>query len=198
MAKVISKNVEKSFNIKKSKFLVFAYYVTNKDEIKLLINSLWKQYPDASHICYGYILDDNTYYFSDDGEPSGCAGQPIYNAIKTSGINYCLVCAVRYFGGIKFGPGPLRQTFRDITIDTLKEAKLIDISIKDIIEVEIPLSESKKWINTLSILIIDKRYDSNNVVLTLAGSKEELVYRLYNSGLKVLSIKEKQIVKNEK
>jgi len=195
MLKTIAKNIKKQFAIKKSKFLVFAYYVTNKEEIKSFINDLWKEYPDASHICYGYILDDNTYYFSDDGEPSGCAGQPIYNAIKNSGLNYCLVCVVRYFGGIKFGPGPLRQTFRDVSLDTLKEANLIDISIKDIIEVEIPLSESKKWINSLSILIIDKRFDSESVVLTLAGSKEELVSRLYNSGLKILSIKEKQIIK---
>jgi len=191
----MNKNLESSFTIKKSKFFVFAYYVTNKEEIKSLIDDLWKKYPDASHICYGYILDDKTYYYSDDGEPNGCAGQPIYNAIKTSGINYCLVCVVRYFGGIKFGPGPLRQTFRDVTLDTLKLAQLTNIAIKDIIEVEIPLSLSKKYINSFSILIIDKKYNQDNVILTLAGSKEELVSRLYNSGLKILSIKEKQIVK---
>jgi len=197
MFKVLDKNITNSFTIKKSKFLTFGYYVTNKEEIKDIIDGLKKQYPDASHICYGYILDNNTYYFTDGGEPSGTAGQPIYNAIKNSDINYCLFVVIRYFGGIKFGPGPLKKTFRDVTLDTLNKAKLVEASLKDVIEVEASLSNSKQTIKNLSIYIIHKKYTSENVKLTLAGSKEELVELIMNLKLTVKSIKEKQIVKNK-
>lgn len=198
MYQILSKNISNKFTIKKSKFFSFGYYVTSKEQVKQLIDNTWNEYPDASHVCYGYILDDNTFYYSDDGEPSGCAGLPIYNAIKSSNLNYCLVIVVRYFGGIKFGPGPLRQTFRDITLDTLKQAEIDYAARKNIIEVEVSLSESKKYINSFSTLIIDKKFTPENVILTLAGSKEELVSRLLPSKLKVLSIKENQIVRIKK
>lgn len=194
MFKILKNNTSSSFTIKKSKFLTFGFFIKDKDEVKNILNDMKKQYPDASHICYAYVLDDNTYYYTDNGEPSGTAGISIYNAIKSFNLNYCLFIVVRYFGGIKFGPGPLKKTFKEVTIDTLNVANMKDAHLGDIIEIEVPLSISKKIISNLMINIVDKRYTSESVVLTLAGSKEELVYKLEKLDVKILNIKEKQVI----
>ena len=54
------------------------------NEAKEILKQMHNEYPDASHICYAYILDDsaNNYYYSDDGEPNKTAGFPIYNAVE--------------------------------------------------------------------------------------------------------------------
>jgi len=42
-------------------------------------------------------------FSSDAGEPSGSAGTPVLNAIRSSGLDYVMVVVVRYFGGILLG-----------------------------------------------------------------------------------------------
>lgn len=83
------------------------------------VEHLTKTYPDARHICYGYILGDpkNTTHagFDDDGEPNGTAGRPILNVLQHKGIGNVLVAVVRYFGGIKLGAGGLTRAYATAT-----------------------------------------------------------------------------------
>ena len=79
------------------------------------VEQLRRQYPDARHVCYGYIIGDpnNTTSagFDDDGEPSGTAGKPILNVLQYKAIGNCLLAVVRYFGGIKLGAGGLTRAY---------------------------------------------------------------------------------------
>ena len=47
------------FKDKGSKFLAFAYPVSDEDEVKEILEKLRKQYYDARHHCYAYILGKN-------------------------------------------------------------------------------------------------------------------------------------------
>lgn len=192
--KVLNNDIQTTYTIKKSKFLCFGYLISNKDNVTSIIKSLKKDYPDASHICYAYVLDDKTYYFTDAGEPSGTAGQPIYNALKTNDINYCLFVVIRYFGGIKFGPGPLRQTYRDVTLDTIKQAKLKECVYADVISIEVPYDQIKKVSNSLRLFIKNKSFKNEKAILTLVGDKKTILGCLNNLHIKPTSIKEKQVV----
>lgn len=73
--------------IKKSEFLGFAYPITDREQLMFHVEQLRTQYPDARHICYGYIIGDpnNTTSagFDDDGEPGGTAGKPILTSYST-------------------------------------------------------------------------------------------------------------------
>lgn len=103
------------YEIKKSTFLGFGYPIDSRDELMFHAEQLRKQYPDARHVCYGYIIGDpnNTTSagFDDDGEPSGTAGRPILNVLQHKAIGDCVVFVVRYFGGIKLGAGGLVRAY---------------------------------------------------------------------------------------
>lgn len=192
--KILSTSVNNSFTIKKSKFVCFGYFINSKDEAKDIINAIKKQYPDASHICYAYILDDKTFYYTDGGEPSGTAGKPIYGALLSLKLNYTLCVVVRYFGGIKFGPGPLRSTFKDVALQTLSNAKTKTCEVKDVIQIKVPYSQIKSITNTFKSSIIKKQFDKEFVVLNLAGDKNNLIKRLESLKIKPIKIKENQVV----
>lgn len=192
--KVLQSNINSSFSIKKSKFLCFGFFVDSKESVKRIISQLKTKYSDASHICYAYILDDQTYYFTDGGEPSGTAGQPIYNVLKTNNINYCLFVVIRYFGGIKFGPGPLRATFRDVTINTLKSASFKISMIADLVEVEIPYNQMTRVNRILKPFVYKQEYKKEFANLTLVGHKDIIIKQLNLIKIKPKSIKEKQVV----
>ena len=70
--------------VEKSKFLCFAIPVFSKADIIGRLESFRRQYPDATHICYAYVINDDGVQekYSDDGEPSGTAGYPICMVLK--------------------------------------------------------------------------------------------------------------------
>lgn len=192
--KVLRSSIKSSFTIKKSKFLCLGFFIKSKEDVKVLINKLKKEYPDASHICYSYILDEKTFYFTDGGEPSGTAGKPIYSALQKFKLNYTLFVVIRYFGGIKFGPGPLRSTFKDVAIQTLSAALLKDAILTDIIQIHIPYSKSKIILSKLKPYITQQQYKKEFIVVDLAGKKEQVLTILNNIDIQPIVVKENQVV----
>ena len=94
------KNLETSeLEIKKSKFITKLFRVNNIDEVNTILNNVKKEYSDATHCCYAYIVD-NIKKSSDDGEPGGTAGIPILQVLEIQNLNYVLCVVIRYFGGI--------------------------------------------------------------------------------------------------
>jgi uncharacterized YigZ family protein len=93
---------------KGSRFIAFGFPVENEEEIKMHLNELRQQFPDATHHCYAYKLGQN-YRANDDGEHNNSAGLPIYRQILSSGLDQLLIVVVRYFGGKKLGiPGLIK------------------------------------------------------------------------------------------
>ena len=82
--KTIKENVTQDIEEKRSKFIANAYYVENVDEAEKIIKMVKKQYYDANHNCYAYIVKANQVVkrFSDDGEPNGTAGSPIFERLR--------------------------------------------------------------------------------------------------------------------
>lgn len=111
--------------IKKSKFLGFAYKVENVEDVEKYINNLKTEHKKAKHICYAYIIKNpHQEKFFDDGEPSGTAGRPILNVLQKQNKENILVCVVRYFGGIKLGAGGLLRAYTKCASETLKQNNL--------------------------------------------------------------------------
>ncbi|WPB54370.1 YigZ family protein [Mycoplasmopsis verecunda] len=110
--------------VKKSTFLGYVYDISSKDEVKQILANLKKQHKKARHICYAYLIKQNgveTAGFSDDGEPKGTAGKPIYDLINLKGVSNVLVVVVRYFGGILLGAGGLIRAYRDSASITINK-----------------------------------------------------------------------------
>ncbi len=96
--------------IQKSKFITVLYPIHNIEEVKEALLEAKKEFPNATHYCYAYILDQNERR-SDDGEPSKTAGMPMLNVLKMQDYQHILAIVVRYFGGIKLGAGGLVRAY---------------------------------------------------------------------------------------
>lgn len=109
---------------KGSKFLAFAYPVSSEAAIKEHLEALRKEYFDARHHCYAWMLGPGKQRFraADDGEPNHSAGDPILGQIRSRDLTDILVVVVRYFGGIKLGVGGLINAYKLAAEDALQQA----------------------------------------------------------------------------
>ena len=123
----IKNNIDNTIIIKKSKFITKLYKINNLNEINTILENLKKEYRDATHICYAYILN-GIQKCSDDGEPSKTAGMPILNVLKKQGLNYILAVVIRYFGGIKLGAGGLTRAYSNSIIEALNIAEIVELT----------------------------------------------------------------------
>lgn len=124
----IKNNSIKEITIKNSKFITLLYKVYSLEDIKNTLVNVKTLYPNATHYCYAYILN-NEKKSSDDGEPSGTAGTPILNILESNNLNYVLSIVVRYFGGIKLGSSSLIRAYSRSVKEAIKEnilTKLIE------------------------------------------------------------------------
>jgi uncharacterized YigZ family protein len=125
--KTIETRAKGSYRDRGSRFFAFACPVSNKEEIRSVLDELRKEYHDARHHCYAYMLgaDADDYRANDDGEPAGSAGQPILGQIRSKGLSNVLVVVVRYFGGTLLGVGGLIKAYRTAAADALQNARVI-------------------------------------------------------------------------
>ncbi len=130
----IEKPSEGLFKEKGSKFIARAFPVYQEEEIKTILKQLRKEYYDARHHCYAYILnpDKATYRTNDDGEPSGSAGKPIYGQLLSHNLTNILVVVIRYFGGTKLGIPGLINAYKTATKDAIANNNIITKTINDI------------------------------------------------------------------
>lgn len=122
----VTRNFSTTLKIKSSKFIGYLLPCPDEDEKDLGLEWVRSEHPVATHHCYGYIYNpaDSVTYSSDDGEPSGTAGQPILNALQSAGLMNVLMIAVRYYGGTKLGKGGLIEAYGEITRQTVEKAEL--------------------------------------------------------------------------
>ena len=163
--KTISAPSEGIYKEKGSKFLAFAYPVTHVDEVKEHIKTFKKDYFDARHICYAYMLGAERKEFRavDDGEPSGTAGKPILGQINSKNLTNILVVVVRYFGGVLLGTGGLTTAYKEATIDTLCNTTIIDKNIEWDIDITfnyLQMNDVMKIIKDTNATIIQQQFDN--------------------------------------
>ena len=141
--------------IEKSRFIATAIHVDSVEEAQEFVASKRKKYFDATHNCYGYIIGDKA-KFSDDGEPQGTAGMPIYECIKNSKIDHVCVVVTRYFGGIKLGAGGLVRVYSGSCAEALKTATKVHMTDCTIAEVVVDYSLLKGLRKVLAGKVIEK------------------------------------------
>ena len=71
--------------VKRSRFITLIRRVTSEDEARAFIQATRAEYPDARHHCSAFIYAvegaNPVERSSDDGEPSGTAGQPMLDVL---------------------------------------------------------------------------------------------------------------------
>lgn len=151
---------------KKSKFIAYAVPVRSVDEVKEIVNNYRKEYYDARHVCWAYMLgaDRKEFRANDDGEPSGTAGKPILGQINSNELTDILVVVIRYFGGIKLGTSGLIYAYREAAAESIANAEIIEktVDCECSFFFEYPfLNDVMKIIKDLEPEIITQQFEMN-------------------------------------
>lgn len=169
--------------IKYSRFISLMFKVSSKDEVNYYLDKVKDDYPNASHYCYGYVID-NDVRSSDNGEPSGTAGNPILNQITSNNLNYVLIIVVRYFGGVKLGAGPLTRAYAKLAREVIQKENIITLVKGYDVNISFKYSDIKNidYILTNS-RILNKEF--NDSVIYNVYVSEEILDKLSNYNVSI-------------
>lgn len=139
--KTIAERCEARFIEKKSEFIGYLAPVETEEQAVEFINEIRSMHRKATHNCYAYILRDNSAArHSDDGEPSGTAGVPIYEVLRKEGLTDVVCVVTRYFGGILLGAGGLVRAYTRGAKDAVDTAKIKVMALAEQLELSVEYS----------------------------------------------------------
>ena len=154
---------------KKSVFIAAVEKVNTEEEALAFVTAKKKQYYDARHNCFAYIIggEKGIVRSSDDGEPSGTAGRPILDVMTGHGLCNAVVVVTRYFGGVLLGTGGLVRAYSQAAEEGIKNALLAErqLGIPMAIAVDYTfLGKVQYLLNEEIIPIVDTAYDTGVTV----------------------------------
>ena len=170
--KSIQKEITSEIIINKSKFITILTNINDIDKVKEKLEEIKKQYKDATHYCYAYIINNHE-RCSDNGEPSGTAGMPILNVLKQNDLTNILCVVIRYFGGIKLGAGGLIRAYSTSASEALNKATITNLVNGYNITIEFSYNNLKQIDYLLKNIDIKKDYQTN-IIYTFNITEEKL------------------------
>ncbi len=162
---------------KRSKFLAFAHHVETVEEVKSIVSAYRKQYYDARHCCYAYMLgpEQKAFRANDDGEPSSTAGKPILGQINSAGLTDILIVVIRYYGGVNLGPGGLIVAYRTAAADAIANATIEVRQVEETIKYDFTypmMNDVMRIVKEMQPQVVDQQFD-NTCSITLRIRKRE-------------------------
>lgn len=150
---------------KGSKFFAYAYPVKTEEEIKGIVKELRKEYYDARHHCFAFMLgaDQKRFRANDDGEPSNSAGNPILGQIRSTNLTNILIVVVRYFGGTKLGVSGLIHAYKTAAFDAIENAKIVAEDLTEIINIQfeyLAMNDVMKVIKDYDLTLLNQNFDN--------------------------------------
>lgn len=167
--KTIAGPSEGVYREKGSKFIALAFPVETEAMVKEHLAEIQKQYFDARHHCYSYILGPNkdAYRLNDNGEPSGTAGRPIHGQLMSKDLTNTLVVVVRYFGGIKLGVSGLINAYKTAAKEALDAATIIEKTVDEQFDISFDYSVMNGVMQLLKdpyVNILCQDYNENYII----------------------------------
>ena len=183
----ITQIAESYYVVKRSRFISYAIPVKTVDEVKERLDKCRKQYYDARHVCWAYMLGAERKEFraNDDGEPSSTAGKPILGQINSNELTDILVVVIRYFGGIELGTSGLIVAYRTAAAQAIAAAEIVTRTVDEDIHIvfEYPnLNAVMRIVKEMQPQILSQTFDMTcEMTLRIRKSEaDELKNRLAN------------------
>lgn len=172
----IKNSIESSLRERGSKFLGFLFPAESEDAFSDQLDTLKSKYPDATHHCYGWRMNpaQPKEFSTDEGEPSGTAGLPILNQLKSFEVINAGIVVVRYYGGTKLGKSGLIEAYGLAARQCLEKASLISIKPVRLFEIHYPYPEEnniQQLINNYELNVMESEY-LEHITLKVACSIE--------------------------
>lgn len=175
--RTITKTVTSTITEKRSKFIAYVHHVTTTEEVKTIITRYKKEYYDARHVCWAYMIgsEEKEFRANDDGEPSGTAGKPILGQIRSNELTNILIVVIRYFGGVKLGTSGLIAAYKTAAAEALQQAEIVEQTINETIKIhfEYPfLNDVMKIVKEETPTILSQTFDMQCDMILSIRKKE--------------------------
>ncbi|RUR33251.1 IMPACT family protein [Vreelandella andesensis] len=165
--------------VEKSRFLTWICHAPNTANYHALLQAAKSAHPNASHHCTAFIAGppgEQTHIgFSDDGEPGGTAGRPMYQALLGSQMGEIACVVIRYFGGTKLGTGGLARAYAQSVNSGLETLPTREVVERDsyLLRVDFAYEAvARAWCNEQKIPVQHAEYGSGGVCLTIGWPRD--------------------------
>jgi uncharacterized YigZ family protein len=192
---------ESLYKVSGSKHIGKTFRVHSEKEAKQIIQRLCEEHPQATHICFAYVLTvyEKLERSTDDGEPSGTAGKPILNQIKSAKLTEVLVAVIRYYGGTKLGVSGLIDAYKNASRLALEESGVEECEVEVQYALSVSHEETPALMNALNRLSFRKINTTVEMNFTIEISiKEEMETQLLSvlKDLRLNSLKAESLAKH--
>lgn len=166
--------------IEKSQFIAWVAHTPSTDRFHTLLEAARHEHPNASHHCSAFIAgapgEQTAIGFSDDGEPGGTAGRPMFQVLNGSNIGEIGCVVTRYFGGTKLGTGGLARAYAQAVSQALETLPTREIIERDTLTLRLSFSQeaqARAWCEDNALPIVHADYDEDGVKLSFGWPRDE-------------------------
>ncbi|MBZ9559437.1 MULTISPECIES: YigZ family protein [unclassified Modicisalibacter] len=158
--------------IERSRFIAWVRHAPDVAAFEALLAAARQRYPDASHHCSAFVAgppgEQTAIGFSDDGEPGGTAGRPMFQVLDGSGIGQVGCVVTRYFGGTKLGTGGLVRAYSQAVQKALETLPCLTFTPRRTLRLALDFAgeaEARAWLAERDVPIDSVDYGPDGVVL---------------------------------
>ncbi|WP_189514285.1 IMPACT family protein [Kushneria pakistanensis] len=166
---------EESLEVQKSRFITRVAQATTPEQAQQLVDQARLDHPDASHHCSAFIAgapgEQTAIGFSDDGEPGGTAGRPMYQVLEGSGLGQISAVIIRYFGGTKLGTGGLVRAYSKALLQAIESLPTREYVTRRPLWLTTDFAlehELRRWAELNDAPVDQARHDADGVTLEIA------------------------------
>ncbi len=126
--------------VQRSRFITTVSRAGTAEEARAFIAKQRDEFPDATHTCWAYLVgppgSTTTIGLSDDGEPHGTAGRPMFEVLLHARVGDVVAAVTRYFGGTLLGKGGLVRAYSQGVVDalaavtTVEKVRLVRVAVE--------------------------------------------------------------------
>lgn len=165
--------------VEKSQFITWTCHALDTGSFNDMLNAAKAAHPNASHHCTAYIAgppgEQKLIGFSDDGEPGGTAGRPMFQVLQGSQLGHIGCVVIRYFGGTKLGTGGLARAYAQAVSHALETLPTLEVVERDAYTLRLNFANeatARAWCEERELPIEHADYDGEGVRLTIGWPRD--------------------------
>lgn len=166
--------IESELEVERSRFITWVCHAPDTAAFEALLAEARRLHPGASHHCSAFIAgppgEQAAIGFSDDGEPGGTAGRPMYQVLEGSGLGRVGCVVTRYFGGTKLGTGGLARAYAQAVARALETLPRREVVERHALRLRVDFAgeaEARAWLASRDIPVEEADYGAEGVRLTV-------------------------------
>ncbi|WP_416138106.1 IMPACT family protein [Halomonas sp. HK25] len=173
---------ESELEVDKSRFITWLCHARDVAAFEAMLAEARRRHPNASHHCTAFIAgppgEQAAIGFSDDGEPGGTAGRPMYRVLEGSRLGQVGCVVTRYFGGIKLGTGGLARAYAQAVAQGLACLPRRQVIERIPVRLQVAFAgeaEARSWLASQATPVEAADYAADGVVLTVGWPSDSPV-----------------------